>query len=60
MNFTYTNRWEEQYFTYFFAGGTLSQVLSTNNWYKSSNLTYNLIFNESALTFTCCLSVINV
>ena len=52
MNFTYTNRWGEQYFT-FFEGGTLSQVQSTNNWYKSSNFTYalayyyNLILNEA-------------
>ena len=58
MNFTYTKGWGEQYFTYFyfFAGGTLSQVQSTNNWYESSNLTYtlaycyNLILNESILS----------
>ena len=57
MNFTYTKGWGEQYFTYFyfFAGGTLSQVQSTNNWYKSSNLTYNLILNESTLSLTCYL-----
>ena len=35
---------------YFFAGETLSQVQSTNNWY---NLTYNLILNESTLSLTC-------
>ena len=52
MNFTYTKGWGEQYFTYFlfFAGETLSQVQSTNNWY---NLTYNLILNESTLSLTC-------
>ena len=46
MNFTYTKGWGEPYFTYFlfFAGETLSQVQSTNNWY---NLTYNLILNEA-------------
>ena len=49
MNFTYTKGWGEQYFTYFFAGETLSQVQSTNNWY---NLTYNLILNESTLSLT--------
>ena len=56
MNFTYTKGWGEQYFTYFFEGGTLLQVQSTNNWYKSSNLTYalaycyNLILNEATLS----------
>ena len=53
MNVTYTKGWGEQYFTYFFiffAGETLSQVQSTNNWY---NLTYNLILNESTLSLTC-------
>ena len=53
MNFTYTKGWGEQYLTYFFiffAGETLSQVQSTNNWY---NLTYNLILNESTLSPTC-------
>ena len=42
-------------FFIFFAGGTLSQVQSTNNWYEGSNLTYalayfyNLILNEATL-----------
>ena len=39
----------------FLHGGTLSQVQSTYNWYKSSNLSYNLILNESTLSLTCFL-----
>ena len=53
MNFTFTKGWGEQFFTYFFAGETLSQVQSTNIWYESSNLTYNIILNESTLSLTC-------
>ena len=40
-------------FYFYFAGETLSQVQSNNNWYGSSNLTYNLILNESTLSLTC-------
>ena len=57
MNFTYTKGWAEQYFNYFFAGETLSQVQSTNNWY---NLTYNLILNESTLSLTCFMSCLKL
>ena len=35
---------------YSFWRGTLSQVQSSNNWYESSNLTCNLILNESTLS----------
>ena len=45
------------FFILFFAGGTLSQIQSTNNWYKSSNLTYNLILSEATLSLTCCLFI---
>ena len=52
MNFAYTKRWGEQYFTYFlfFLKGTLSQVQNSHYWYESSNLTCNLILNESPLS----------
>ena len=55
MNFTYTKGGGTMFYL-FFAGGTLSQVQSTNNWYESSNLTYalaycyNLILNEVTLS----------